>query len=119
MAYFRTINDFDAYPDCVGMIFEQIEAAQHVIAQRRHRASRSPAVGGSNPPAPVGSPGQAAGASRVYGPGDLSHLGIRAPVDHSGDFHVIPSGLFAIANPPSLRTRAKTPGRLTDKPRGS
>jgi hypothetical protein len=27
MAYFRTINDFDAYPDCVGVIFQQIEAA--------------------------------------------------------------------------------------------
>lgn len=27
MAYFRTINDFTAYPDCTGTVFEQIEAA--------------------------------------------------------------------------------------------
>src|SRR5512133_567987 len=66
-----------------------------------------------HPPRPSGR-----GFARL-GPGDLSRLGIRAPGDHRGDFHVIPSGLFAIADPPSLRTRAKTPERLTDKSRGS
>lgn len=33
IAYFRTISDFDVYPDCAGTIFEQIEAAQRVVAQ--------------------------------------------------------------------------------------
>jgi ATP-dependent DNA helicase RecG len=32
-AYFRTINDFDAYPDCAGTVFEQIDTALRVVAQ--------------------------------------------------------------------------------------
>ena len=31
-AFFRTINDFDAYPNCTGTVFEQIDSALRIVA---------------------------------------------------------------------------------------